>query len=238
MVEEKAIGYGLCFVGLGISIWATASFFVKQRLINEYIDEAKAYREALIRAYENGVVTEDEQDFLTHLESLLARKEKTIYEAGLLPDLTEELKWVFGIVVAAIAYKVTSKLIETWWRRYRPPKPWKCEICGAEFGSEAELDDHVKEHEAVDDPAIFVSLWEALQETPGWFRNHVATMADIDIEIVHKPVEWFNELPDEQKIAIGVAVAIEIIMLVALEWWLGAISSIAIALSRAVACFV
>lgn len=223
-----ALGAGITAIGIGIVAWSSYDYLTKRRLIEDYITEAKIYREALIRAYEDGIITDDEQRFLEFMMSELTRKEKLIEQAGAGEQLVEALKWTFGIVIAYAAYKVTSRLIQYFNRRYRPPdKKWVCDVCGAEFSTEDELNTHVGEHRPAEDVSKFVDLWSALQQVPEWLKYIIADIAGLTVAVINQPVEWFEGLPDDEKRAIGAAVAIAIIIVSALIWWLRVIPVIA-----------
>ena len=238
--QGRTLGYGLIAIGAGITAWSAFSYYQKKKLIDDYITEAKIYREFLIEAYEDGVVTEDERRFLDYMQSELTRKEKLIEQAGIGEKLVEALRLTFGITITYASYKITSRLLEAFWRKYRPPgKKWECPIDGKEFSSEDELRRHLEEeHGITPDVSAFVALWEALQNAPEWFRNVVADVAGIAVETINRPREWYEGLPEEQKIALGVAVAIACIIILALIWWAAGIPTLATVLSRATAIFV
>jgi len=238
MGEDRVVGYGLIALGTGITAWGAFSYFQKKALIEDYINETKIYREALIRAYEDGEVTDEEREFLEYMQSELTRKEKLIEDAGFGQDLVEALRWAFGIMIAYAAYKITSRLLERLWRKYRPPgKTWKCPICDKEFPTEDDLNRHIDEdHDTSTDPALYVALWEALQETPEWFKYAVAEVSGLAIGTIEKGKEWFENLPDSEKIALGILIAVAVIALCVLAWW--AVGGAAIAKTLGAACAV
>ena len=239
-VRDRTLGYGMLAIGIGVTAWSMANYYLKSRLIDDYINEAKIYREALLKAYEDGVITDDEREFLEYMQSELTRKEKLIEEAGVGEKLVDALRWTFGIAITYASYKITSRLVEAFMRRYRPPeRPWRCPIDGREFGSEDELKKHIEEeHGITPDISAFIALWDALQNTPEWFRNMVADIADVAVDTINRPREWYEGLPEDQKIMLGVAVAVAIIIIIAIAWWLSGIPAIGSALSRAIAIFV
>jgi len=227
-----AIGVGL--LGFGIGIYSIASYFSKRQLINEYITEAKAYREALMRAYEDGVIDENEQKFLNDLQNSLARKEKAIEAAGLGYELVQILRATFGVIIAYSAYKITSRLIEYWIRRYRPPK-WKDPITGEEVASEQEVRERLEQRKKSDDPSKYDAIVEALEATPDWFKAMVADALGWTYEQIANIRQLWDDLPPEQKIVIGVVIAIAILLIAALAGWLAFIPEIATVFARAAA---
>jgi hypothetical protein len=233
-VGHLAIGIGLLSIGIGV--FAIADYFSKRKLIDEYITEARAYREALIRAYEDGVVDESEQKFLNDLQNSLSRKEKAIEAAGLGHELVKALQATFGVIIAYTAYKVTSRLVDYWVRKYRPPK-WKCPLDGKVFDSEEELRRHLEEdHKATTDTSKYDALVDALAETPDWFKGIVADALGWTFEQVENIKQWWDTLPPEQKIVIGVAIAIVILLIAALAGWFGFVAEIGVVFARAAAC--
>jgi len=235
-VGRLAIGVGL--LGIGVGVFAIADYVGKRKLIDEYVTEARAYREALIGAYEDGVVDENEQKFLNDLQNSLSRKERAIEAAGLGHELVQALQATFGVVIAYTAYKVTSRLVDYWVRKYRPPR-WKCPICGREFSSEEELRRHLEEeHNATSDTSKYDALVDALAEAPDWFKGMVANALGWTFEQVDSIREWWDTLPAEQKIAYGVAIAIVILLIAALAGWFGAVPTVGAVFARAAACLV
>ena len=235
-VGYAIMGFGLLAIGLGII--AAASYLSKRKLIEEYINEAELYNQSLLNAWKDGVIDEDEEKFLNHLQFLLERKEDLIRSSGLENALASAVSNIFGIPLAILAGGyVTAKLIRELGKRYRPPR-YTCPIDGEEFRSEDELKRHLQEdHSATAEVEQYSTLWNEFQQTPNTFKGIVADIMGWTWEQINRGVEWFNSLPLEQKIAIGIALAIAILLAIAFAPWLAGIAGIARVIQLALAVF-
>jgi len=236
--KTTAVAVGAGLIGVGVATYAIGTYLSKKALIDEYVREAREYQKALVRAYDDGVVDEDEERFLNMMQDALSQKEKTIEAAGLGYDLVRALEVAFNIAIVYAAYKITPRLIEELIRRYRPPR-WKCSICDREFNTEDELQRHLAEdHHATDDVTKYSAVVDALEETPDWFKGLVADALDWTFDQVDNIGSWWDSLPTEQKIAIGIAIAATIILIIALAVWFGFVPTVGVAAASAAACIV
>jgi hypothetical protein len=199
------IGGGLICIG-GYLLWDQ---WTKSKLVAEFMD--KVSRAEI--AYRNAIGREDyeeAQSVAAFYEGLMHEEEEVIKAKGTLERLLDALAKL-GIVVSA-GY-VGASVIKWLIKRFPPPPPYKCPLCGAAFSTPELLDQHVRQCHPVDEEKIAEGQ-AAYNTLPGWIRSLVGSFSGIEEWMLAK--SW-QDLPRWQILALAAAA----VVIIALCWWLG-----------------
>jgi len=218
--REKWIGIGVAGLGAGILGYAAYKYYVKKKLIDDYIAETAFFRDTLLKAYADGKVDEGEALLLGRLQDELKRKERLITELGFWPHLIKALWITLGITIAYSAYKITSRVFDHYQRKYRPPG-YICDVCGAKFTTEEELRKHLERYAVSKEVVKYDILAEALKEAPTWFIALVADRLGWAYKGLEDLLIRWHALSTTEKILYGMAIALVILLIVSFAAWLG-----------------
>jgi len=228
-------GTAIGLFGIGIGVAAIAYYLMGKDLVHEYVVELRAYWNALERAYSDGKIDDSERHFLLQMQQSLQRKEYVITHTGWVDKLKEAVEALLGIEILAPAGMITGYVIWQLIKRLRPPRPPS--FRGRQFSDENSYVNYLRSH-MTNNPAPYEALWAALQKAPGWFKAMVANILHWTSDEINRSVEWFDSLPPAEKVAIGAAVAIAVLIIAAFASWLAAAAGVGEVISAAAACVV